>query len=271
MIALREAAESAWDVAVPALAADRLRDGLPLLQDVTLTVDARRTERLFRRLIDAVAGTIGAGENALQASLDAGFLDAGELIEASVRQQEDRLTALADRATIDMALLAALGQLVSWPLLLACGRQAAPLVAFADWDASYCPVCAAWPTLAELRGLERRRHLRCGRCAAGWAFRQDGCIYCGAADSRSAGYLAPESDRESRRALTCSECRGYLKAVTTVRLLAPAEIGLRDLETLELDAAAVERGFGRSATPGFPLQVTVEVARQRALWTPWRR
>lgn len=178
---------------------------------------------------------------------------------------------LAGQVKVDTALLAALGQLVAFPLFQACGRRGAPLVARAGWDAAYCPVCAAWPTLAELRGLERRRYLRCGRCASGWAFRQDGCVYCGSTDSKSAGYLAPEADRESRRAQTCAECQGYLKAVTTVRPLGPAEIGLRDLETLELDAAAIERGFGRPDAAGFPLRVTIEVARQRAPWTPWRR
>ena len=271
LVVLREAAESAWDEAVPSLSAERLRDGMPLLHEVTLRVDAGRTERLVLRLVEVVRITARDEADRVRSATGEGRLDVGELVEASVTQQDARLEVMAGRAEVAPGLLAALGHLAVFPLLQACGRQAAALVIGSGWDASYCPVCAAWPTLAELRGLERRRHLRCGRCAADWAIRQDGCVFCGTDDSRARGYLAPEADRESRRALTCSECQGYLKAVTTVRPLGPGEIGLRDLETLELDAAAIERGFGRPDAPAFPLTLTVEATRQRTLWTPWRR
>ena len=272
IVALREAAESAWDEAVPLLSAERLRDGLPLLHETRLRVDARRLKGFVERLLSSAKQTAGEDAEQLLWAVEDERIELARLAQASVVQDAADLEAIAEGAGVHaVALLAALGHLAVFPLLQACGRRATPIVAEGSWDASSCPVCAAWPTLAELRGLERRRHLRCGRCAADWAVRQDGCIYCGADDSRARGYLAPEADRESRRALTCSECQGYLKAITTIRPLGPAEIGLRDLETLELDAAAIERGFGRPDTPGFPLAVTVEAVRQRALWTPWRR
>jgi FdhE protein len=146
------------------------------------------------------------------------------------------------------------------PLVLAAGRCAAPLIENVTWDAGYCPVCAAWPTLAELRGLSRERWLRCGRCGAGWRFPQQRCAFCATRDHRQIGYLAPEANRESRRAATCDACRGYLKTISTLDASSPAELAYQDLTTLELDVAALERDYARPETPGFPLAVTLQPA-----------
>jgi FdhE protein len=156
------------------------------------------------------------------------------------------------------------------PLLLAAGRAAAPLLTGQTWSAGVCPVCAAWPALAEARGLERRRGLRCGRCGAGWDMADGRCAFCGETDHRQLGYLAPEAEREARRVATCDTCRGYLKTFTVLAPLPPAEIGLRDLSTLELDIAALDRGYTRIGEAGFPIRVTVRPAR-RAGWLGWRR
>jgi FdhE protein len=98
-----------------------------------------------------------------------------------------------------------------------------------------------------------------------------GCPYCANADRRSAGYLAPERERESRRAATCDACRGYLKSVTTFQAIPPVEIGILDMQTLELDIAALDQGYARPDVPGFPLDVAVELTERRSRWTPWHR
>ena len=193
------------------------------------------------------------------------------LLEASITQDAARLEELAAEAGMDPALLMTLGQLTALPLLLACGRKAAPLVEQARWEEGYCPVCVAWPALAEARGLARRRWLRCGRCGTGWSLRHEGCAFCGNTDFRTLGYLAPEKESESRRAMVCERCRGYLKTFTTLAPLAPAEIGVYDVTSLELDMAALEHGYARPERPGFPLQVRVEPARRRFGWSGWRR
>ena len=36
------------------------------------------------------------------------------------------------------------------------------------WVEPFCPICGAWPALAEVRGIERSRYFRCLRCGAGW-------------------------------------------------------------------------------------------------------
>jgi FdhE protein len=228
---------------------------------------------LLGRLADVTARqseAASAGARAIGRAAADGRLDLAVLLQTSIVQDGDALARQAETADIEPGLLATLGHLATLPLLQACGHRAAPLVENLRWDAGSCPVCAAWPTLSELRGLERARWLRCGRCGSGWSATHLGCPYCGNVDRRSQSYLAPERQRESRRAVTCEACGGYLKAVTTLGPMPAAEIGLMDAQTLELDMAALEQGYGRPDGLGFPLEVTVELTESRSRWLPWR-
>ncbi len=140
------------------------------------------------------------------------------------------------------------------------------------WEAGFCPVCAAWPLLAELRGLERQRWLRCGRCGAGWPFPHLCCPFCGNTDHRTLPYLAPEAAREARQAAACDRCFAYIKTFATLRPLAPDEVLIQDVTSLELDMAALEAEYGRPETRAFPLDLRLEPARpaagKRRGWLP---
>jgi FdhE protein len=160
----------------------------------------------------------------------------------------------------------------SLPLLLACGRRAEPVVRSAGWSEGFCPVCASWPTLAEVRGLAREYVLRCGRCACAWKGEQGRCTFCGNQDHQTLGYLAAEQERESRRAAVCDACRGYLKTVTSLGALAPADLLLHDLRTLELDVAALEQEYARPDGLGCDLAVALAPAphlNERRGWRRW--
>lgn len=264
--ALEAAADRAWDAAVPAFSAERLAEGLPLLHDAVLTVDGDRATALLIALAGLVEqddpGLAGSGK-----SLTDGALDPLALVAASIAQDDAHLDELGGASSVHPGLLGTLGGLLALPLLQACGRKAAPLVERARWGEGSCPVCAAWAALAELRGLEKRRWLRCARCGAGWEVAQDGCTFCGEADWRRLGYLAAEGDTESRRAVTCQSCRGYLKTLASLTPLGPADVAVADVLSLELDMAALEREFSRPQLPAFPLAVTVQPAKRRGFWT----
>ena len=269
--ALRAAAEPGWDAGVPTLDRQRAEDGVPLLHGRTVQAESAAVQRLLVRLAKLAARQRVEGSAALAAALEGRNLDLAQLLRTAIVQDTEGLAALVDGAGVDLGLLATLGQLAALPLLQACGRAAVPILDGVRWEAGYCPVCAAWPTLAELRGLERGRWLRCGRCGADWQFAHLQCPYCASVDHRKSGYLAAEGQGEARRATVCEECRGYLKAATTIRPIPPAEIVLMDAETLELDIAALEQEYGRPEAPGFPLDVTVELTRRHGSWKPWRR
>ena len=99
--------------------------------------------------------------------------------------------------------------------------------------------------------------LRCGRCGSSWTTEWLRCPYCGLRDHERLGALVPEVGGESRKVETCAACRGYVKTLAVLKPCTPIDVTLRDLETLELDVAALERGFTRTADPGYRLGVTV--------------
>ena len=156
------------------------------------------------------------------------------------------------------------GQLAALPLLQTCGRGLAPELPAAWWE-GYCPLCGAWPVLAEYTGLERTRQLRCGRCGTGWAVPALRCVFCSETDHENLGYLAPEEDERMRRVEVCQTCKGYLKGLTTVRPLAPWGILLDDLMTVPLDVAALERGYHRPERPGCALEARIAERRRPLL------
>src|SRR5207302_1296419 len=77
------------------------------------------------------------------------------------------------------------------PLLQACARGLASQIP-ASWWEGYCPVCGAWPVVAEYTGLERKRQLRCGRCGTGWAIPLLRCVFCDEIEHDNLAYLTPE-------------------------------------------------------------------------------
>jgi len=257
---LRAAAHPAWEAGLPSFVDHRLADGLPLLHGRSLPVPVS----LAGELLTHLAAT--AGLTWQPASTD----DLIALLQASIVQDADPIEAAAAHAGLDPAALATVLGLATAPLLLACGRKAASLLDNLVWDAGFCPVCTAWPLLAELRGLERRRWLRCGRCGAGWPFPHLCCPFCGNTDHRTLPYLAPEAAREARQAAACDRCFAYLKTFSTLRPLAPDELLVQDITSLELDMAAVEAEYGRPETRAFPLDLRLEPTRPpvRRGWLP---
>jgi len=205
----------------------------PILHQSQIAVRRRVLHRWVREILDL-------------ASAD-GSLEPVELLEAALCQDDSRLEAPELRVIAQMAAL---------PLLQTCGRALHDQVP-ASWREGYCPVCGAWPTLAEFRGLERKRWLRCGRCATGWEVAWLRCPFCDETQHANLGYLAPEEGETTRKVEVCDSCKGYVKAEPTVKHLAPWEIVLDDLATVPLEVAALDRGYHRPERPGFALEARI--------------
>jgi FdhE protein len=249
----RASSRADWERGVPALTGGG-EPATPLLHNHSLSVDPGLVRELLERLSDLVDGGLKDG---IAGALDSGKLDLLGLVELSVEQDLEQLAAAADQAELELPRLAAICQLASAPLLQACRRKAEAILPSFSWEEGYCPVCAAWPALAEVRGVERVRWLRCGRCGGGWSRPHQLCIYCGNREHNTRGYLASDTHRESHQAVTCEKCRGYLKSVASMTPLSPVEVAVRDLRTMELDMAVLQRGYSRPDRPGFALRVAV--------------
>jgi FdhE protein len=221
--------------------------GTPLLAGASIPIDVHLAHRWVRKVLTltAEAGTeaIGLRTAAGDDPSDAP-LDTRAFLEAAVNADGDRLEDLARSLDIDPDALAAVAALAVMPLLQALRRRFGPAVD-PRWDEGYCPICGGWPHLAEQRGLERARRLRCARCGGDWAQPGIRCPYCGVVGHEARAALVSEQDGEARKIETCSACRGYLKSVSTLRAWAGDEVALTDLATVDLDLVALEREYER--------------------------
>ena len=243
--ALRESEDGGcWEAAVPP--PDSTADHsvkTPLLSHARISLDGRAS----RRWVGSVLKRAGTRKSRA--------IDGIALLEAALCQDDARVAALGREAGADVQVMRVAAQMAALPLLQACGRRLASHVPESWWE-GYCPLCGAWPALAEYTGLERQRRLRCGRCGTGWAMPLLRCVFCDETDHDRLGYLTPEGD-ETRRVEVCNACKGYLKGLTTVRGLAPWAILLDDLATVPLDIVALERGYKQPARPGYALRAEV--------------
>jgi FdhE protein len=229
--AVRETASAAADplwaeaAASATLAGERSADA-PILDGARITIPVVALVRLLASL-----GEHRSPEEALR------------LVEASIRQEEPS-TRVAFAAQ---------------PLLQALARAHASRIP-SHWSHGYCPVCGAWPLLSELVGIDRARHLRCGRCAADWLIPWLECPYCREHDHVNLSRLVPEKNSESKFVEACSTCGGYIKTITTLLPSNATELALKDLDTVELDVAALDHGLTRPADPGHRLDVRLTAA-----------
>ena len=244
-VTFRADAEPAPEPLVPDAGPRSSADITPLLHGRTVRVDPGRLRSLLQRL-GALVGLGGVAE-----------LEVLELAAAAARQDGAVIGRAARAAHIDPGALETVVNLAVWPLLQACGRQLQAQIP-PGWSRGYCPVCGAWPVLAELRGLERTRCLRCGRCGADWQRPWLACVYCNERDHERLRSLVIERRVEGRTVETCASCHGHLKSLATLQAVAPPDLLVSDLETVELDLAAWERGFRRPARPGFLVAVRLE-------------
>lgn len=236
---------SAWEAAVPS--SPPLSGAAPWLHGTRVHLDGRVARRWVRSLLKRTRKRRRTRS-----------LDALRLLEAAVRQEDDQIDALALEADTEREALRVVAQMAAMPLLQACGRARDGQLPN-GWSLGYCPVCGAWPALAEFRGIERKRWLRCGRCGTGWEITWLRCPFCGEADHEHLGYLAAEDDGHDRwRVDVCKTCDGYVKGMTTVRETPPWAVLLEDLASVHLDLVALDRGYRKPEKPGYRVDTRIQ-------------
>jgi FdhE protein len=235
-------------LSLPPLTPDQARakraGGVPLLRGEALAPDTAAVRRRWRRacaLLSRQPG--GAPARALAAALRRGSLNLEALTRDALAGQPEAVHARAEALGLDAGLTATVLRLGLLPALAPVQAALAPLADGTAWEHGYCPACGSWPLLGEYRGLEQRRVLRCGLCAAEWGVPRLLCPFCGTRDHRLLGYFSVEGEEGRYRATTCDGCRGYVKMTATLQPLAVLQLLVADVATLHLDLAAAERGF----------------------------
>ncbi len=252
-------ADPSWDAVALDIPSDHPPTA-PLLAGVTVAVPSPLADGWVCRLLDHAGRGDDPAATTLVGAARGGRLDALGLLEAAANQDASRLEALATALDADPDATAAVAHLAIVPLLQACRRRLGGNVP-PTWMAGCCPICGAWPTMAESRGLERARRLRCGRCGGDWGMVALRCPFCFTDDHQQLGSLVPEVNGETRKVDTCAVCRGYVKTLTTLLAWAPDEVALADLATVDLDLAALAKDFARPDAPAVDLGLRLVPAR----------
>lgn len=252
--ALRDIGHRAWDAAVPR-ATHATGTTTPLLMGVEVAVDVRAVRDLLRRVI-GVASHGGTPQMATLRAVVERETDLRSLFKASICHDSATTAAAATSCGADLGALDAVMALLAVPFLQACRQQWAPVLC-RGWLEGYCRVCGTWPAFAEVRGIERRRMFRCGRCGDEWHARPLRCPYCGMDDHTTLVSLVPEMDGSNAVIEGCKSCRGYLKTFTRLQGCLPGAVMLDDLGSVHLDVAAIEQGYARPSGPGYRLNLTI--------------
>jgi FdhE protein len=245
----------------PKYLAAKLARGVPALsgEPIPLPVDVIKPTLL--RLCDELS-TGGAGESAdhIKAALDETRMDAGSLLSASLARDTHAIRTGAAHRGLAPDLVWLVAELAVSPfahalqhaLFAAAANNDALAGALDRWPHGFCPACGSWPAVAEVAA--NRRVLRCSFCAVAWELPRYGCVYCG---EEGAKFVAAAPDarmvegRRSRRVEICNACRSYMKAVDVAGLSPFPLVALADLETMDLDMAALERGYTRPPLKDF--------------------
>ncbi len=235
--------------------AAKLGRGVPVLagEPIPLPVPVLRPSLL--RLCDALAeGGAGDAATHVRDAIASGNIECGSLLTASLaRNQAAIRTGAAHRGlAADLVWLAA--ELAVGPFVHALQRAlfAAPGedlgAALKHWNHGYCPACGSWPALAEV--VSGHRTLRCSFCSSAWELTTYACIYCEDTGEKFVT-AAPDEERKDRRLEVCTSCGGYLKTIDMPELSPFPLLSISDIETTDLDVAAMEHGYQRPALKDF--------------------
>jgi FdhE protein len=240
----------------PKYVAAKLKRGVPALAGEPIPVPVTVLTPVMFQLCDALARG-GAGEAAthIRESMEGGTLEAASLLTASLHRDQAALRTGAVHRGLSPDLMWLVAELAVSPFAHALQRMlfdraAAPELrdALDAWPHGYCPACGSWPAVGEVAGGHRT--LRCSFCSCAWELKTYACIYC---ENSGEGFVtaAPDEARKDRRIEVCSGCGGYLKTIDVPGLSPFPLLSISDIETTDLDIAAMEHGYARPGMKDF--------------------
>jgi FdhE protein len=244
----------------PKYLAAKLSRGVPALagEPIPLPVPVL-TPTLFH-LCDALASG-GAGDAAthIREWMDSGRLEAASLLTASLHRDQAALRTGAVHRGLSPDLMWLVAELAVSPFahalqqMLFANVEAGDLhVALGAWNHGYCPACGSWPAVGEVAAGHRT--LRCSFCSCAWELSTYACIYC-KENGEAFVTAAPDPERKDRRIEVCSTCGGYLKTLDVPALSPFPLLSISDIETTDLDVAAMEHRYARPPLKNFTKKV----------------
>ena len=240
----------------PKYLAAKLARGVPVLAGEPVPLPVPVLTPTLSKLCDALADG-GAGDAArhIRETIESGHIEPGSLLTASLTRNQAAMRTGASHRGLSPDLVWLVAELAVSPFVHALQRLLLEQAASGElrsaldaWTHGYCPACGSWPAVAEVAGGHRT--LRCSFCSSAWELTACACIYCGESGDAFVT-AAPDDERKDRRVEVCSSCGGYLKTVDVPELSPFPLLSISDIETTDLDVAAMEHGYRRPALKDF--------------------
>jgi FdhE protein len=236
----------------------KLGRGVPFLAGEPIPIPVSVLRKTLLALCEALStGAATEAADHIREALASGRVDAASLLTASLSRDQEAVRTGAAHQGLAPDLTWLVGELASGPFahvlqraLLASPDESLASAAH-DWSAGYCLLCGSWPALAEV--VHGRRALRCSFCALAWELQAYHCIYCGE-EGEPFVTAAPVEERKDRRLELCAQCGAYLKTVDVDALSPFPLVAIADMETMDLDIAAMEHGYGRPPLKDFAVK-----------------
>jgi FdhE protein len=243
----------------PRYLAAKLTRGVPALAGEPIPLPIAVLRPALLQLCEQLsAGGAGQAADNIKTSIVESRMEAGSLLAASVARDQAAIRTGAQHRGLAADLLWLVAELAVSPFVNALQRalltpeasssSGALTEALAAWRHGFCPACGSWPALAEAAGGQRV--LRCSFCAFAWELPSYTCVYCGEAGDPFVTAVVDEQ-RPDRRLELCGTCRSYMKTVEAAELSPFPLIAIADLETMDLDMTAMERGYSRPPLKDF--------------------
>jgi FdhE protein len=235
----------------PKYLAAKLTRGVPIFAGEPIPVPLALLRASLLGLCEALAeGGAASSADHIRTAITDGSMDVGSLLTSSLARDQHAIRTGSVHRGLAPDLVWLVAELATGPF--AYSLQHAVFARRLDdkvlaaachaWNHGYCPACGSWPALAEC--ADSHRVLRCSFCAAGWELNSYSCIYCAEAGEPFVT-AAPDQERKDRRVEVCSACQGYVKTIDVPDLSPFPLVAVIDMETMDLDLAAMEHGFGR--------------------------
>ena len=235
----------------PKYLAVKLTRGVPVMTGEPIPLPTAILAPPMVAMCEALAeGGAGDAARHIGSALSGGTIEPGSLLTASLTRDQNVIRTGATHRGLSPDLLWLVGELAVSPFVHLLQRTLFSNAtgdfgaALDHWDRGHCPACGSWPALAECVGGHRT--LRCSFCWSAWERTTYSCIYCDESGEKFVT-TAPNEEHKDRRLEVCGACGGYLKSVDRPELSTFPLLSISDIETTDLDIAAMEHGYGRPA------------------------
>ncbi|EMS80652.1 formate dehydrogenase accessory protein FdhE [Desulfotignum phosphitoxidans] len=228
----------------PSLVEKKIRHDKPLINPNDFVIDQNAAVQLMTTLCDIAQNqhnALSQAAVALQAAITDLRIDPGQVFDALLNSDGERLSSVSETIGISLEHLIMFSYLSMAPGVEVCAEQLSGYLENPSHAKGYCPICGNLPDLFFLDD-NGKRHLKCSFCSHSWQVDRMGCLFCDSKDPELHPYFFSPEEKEYRVDV-CDACRKYIKGVDTRHLDRPFVPKIELVATLHLDIKAKEAGY----------------------------